>query len=143
MTNPDGNAFAWRRRALIFGCALLAMVLANVAQGSAQTAAAPDNSQAPHPPANVNTPHQLVLTGCLRRDSHGIYSLTNENGKTFNLIAALDSVDLSKHVFHVVRITGKEAPNVILPGASENSQAPSTPVMRVLTLEVLSNSCTR
>ncbi len=132
------------KRHLRFFCVVPLLVLAACAFGSAQTASAGD-PQTSHPPANINTPHQLVITGCLRRDSHGTYFITDENGKTWSLIAGSDSVDLSKHVFHAVRITGKEAPNAKLPVSGENSQtqAPPPSVLRVLTLEVLSNSCTR
>jgi hypothetical protein len=113
--------------------------------GSAQTTATSGDPQQSHPPANINTPHQLVITGCLRRDSRGTYFLTSENGKRWNLIAGSDTVDLSKHVFHAVRITGKEAPSATSPGTADNSQSqvPPVSVLRVLTLEVLSNSCTR
>lgn len=143
VTKLDVQGSVQRRSTLTFCCALLAIVLSSFVAGSAQTNA-PGNPQTVHPPVNINTPHQLVVTGCLRRDSASTYSITNENGKTFDLIPAVDSVDLSKHVFHAVRITGKEAPNVILPGTADSSpQSPPPAVLRVLTLEVLSNSCTR
>ena len=145
MKRPYNTRATRLRHQLNCCCAIWFIVLSSCAIASAQTSGVPASAQNNHPPANINTPHQLVVTGCLRRDSAGAYSLTGETGKTWNLIAGSDSVDLSKHVFHAVKITGKEAPNANLPSASDNSQAQSPPpaVLRVLTLEVLSNSCTR
>jgi hypothetical protein len=134
-----------QRQLMSFCCALLSIVLSSGGVASAQAGAAAVSGQNSHPPANINTPHQLIIAGCLRRDSAGTYSLTGDTGKTWNLIPGSDDVDLSKHVFHAVRITGKEAPAAKPPDAADNSQAQSPPpsVLRVLTLEVLSNSCTR
>ena len=123
---------------------VIMMLLSSSMLASAQASGPAGNAQASHPPANITMPHQLTLTGCLRRDSNGVYSLTNENGKTFDLVSGSDTVDLSKHVFHAVSVTGKESPKAAPPVATEGSQqSPPPAVLRVLTLEVLSNSCTR
>lgn len=141
--NADGSEAA-RSKHLLHIVWVLVMLMGSGVLGCAQTSAASSGGQTAHPPGNISTPHQLVITGCLRRDSAGVYSITNENGKTFNLISAANDVDLSKHVFHAVRITGKEAPNVEPPApANPAQQSPPLSALRVLTLEVLSNSCTR
>ena len=132
----------WRRQLSLFS-ALLALGVTLCLFGAAQTNPGHSNPQDSHPPANINTPHQLVITGCLRRDSNGAYSLTSENGKTWNLIAGSDSVDLSKHVFHAVKITGKEASSAQPTDGGDNPQTEKLSTLRVLTLEVLSRSCTR
>ncbi len=116
----------------------------------AQTGTGQSNPQTAHPPANIGMPHQIEITGCLKRGNEaGTFALTDVNGRTWALISGNSDVNLSKHIFHAVTITGKEVPTSQQhngagdqPQASQQSNNPRLE-LRVLTLEVLSRSCTR
>ena len=72
--------------------------------------------------------------------------LTDHNGKTWTLVPGNSGIDLSKNIFHVVTIAGKEVPLPQEHGAgeaTENSQNISHVALRVLSLDVISRSCTR
>jgi hypothetical protein len=94
------------------------------------------------PPANIGMPHQMAITGCLRHNTQPEgYYLTGENGVSWKLIPG-ENVDLSAHVLHSVTVTGKaanEAGEKLVGGETTKDK----PVLRVLTLKVLSPSCTR
>ncbi len=120
--------------AAIGGCVLL--VLGSCPAVHAQT------QRAPQPTPNITTPHQVAVTGCLRRAGMpGTYAITDETGTTWVLTSNSADIDLSRQVMHVVAVTGKEAPG----GSSPNDGQPGNPPrsLRVLTLKTLSPSCTR
>jgi len=113
----------------------------------AQTSAAQSGQQPANPPRMATPPLQILVTGCLKRTSDGGYSLTDSNGVTWQLSS--NSVNLGDHVMHVVSVAGK-------PGTlAKSEQSPSQPAgnqeppgksahaLRVITLKMLSNSCTR
>lgn len=114
----------------------------------AQNTATESGQQAPSPPANINTPHQILVTGCLKRGNEaGGYYIKDQNGKTWELVSGSSGIDLSAHVQHAVTITGKE---VTTPKDQEAAKQPSESAegnphsdLRVLTLKMLSPSCTR
>jgi hypothetical protein len=97
-------------------------------------------------PGPISPPIQIAVTGCLKRGNEGGYRLTDQNGTTWQLTS--ETVNLAEHLNHVVTVTGKPAPT---PKQQEaNSQSGTTeagsrpsPGLRVLTLKMLSNSCTR
>lgn len=100
-----------------------------------------------NPPRTASPPIQIAVTGCLKRGNEGGYRLTDQNGTTWQLTS--QTVDLGEHLNHVVTVTGKPAPtpkqqeaNSQQSGAPEAGSKPS-PGLRVLTLKMLSNSCTR
>lgn len=103
------------------------------------------NEQTAKAPADAGTAHQILVTGCLKRGNQtGTYVITDRNSTTWELVSGSAEVDLSKHIFHAVSIAGKEVP----PPQQENpatNQQPGSPVheLRVLSLQVLSRSCTR
>jgi hypothetical protein len=134
-------------RSLYFFCASCLLVVGSTALESTESAA-PVAWQSSQPPANVSAPHQLAVTGCLRRDSNGGYSITDQNGKTWELVPGSSDIDLSRQIFHVVEVTGKagpiaKPPQSQTPPDNSGTQAPPRVKLQVLTLEVLSNSCTR
>jgi len=94
----------------------------------------------------MSPPIQIAVTGCLKRSNEGGYRLKDRNGTTWQLTS--DTVDLHDHLNHVVTVTGKPAPtpqpeaNNPQDGTAATASKPS-PGLRVLTLKMLSNSCTR
>jgi hypothetical protein len=70
---------------------------------------------------------------------------TDRNGTTWELVSGSADVDLSKHIFHVVSIAGNEVPPSRQPesGTQDEQNDISRHELRVLTLQVLSRSCTR
>ena len=89
---------------------------------------------------NLAPSHQLLITGCLRRNAEGAaYSITDAQGRSWRLVGEADSdVHLQDHVFHVVTVTGKEAQN-----NTHDAPTNQLPTLRVLSLKMVSNSCTR
>jgi len=113
-----------------------------VAQSGGEPAAQPS----PTPPQTASPPIQLLLTGCLKRANDGGYRLTDHNGITWQLSST--SVDLAEHVNHSVTITGKPTElskqQAAQNQSSDSGKAGNTPRgLQVLTLKMLSNSCTR
>ncbi len=112
----------------------------------AQSEALQTNVPIAKPAANVGMPHQILVTGCLKRGNQAdTFVIADQNGTSWELVSGSSAVDLSKHIFHAVRITGKEVPSSQKPESSAQS-APSDTThheLRVLTLQVLSRSCTR
>jgi hypothetical protein len=89
----------------------------------------------------MSPPIQVAVTGCLKRGNEGGFRIT-QNGTTWRLIAK--DVDLAGQLNHVVTVTGKLAPLPPQPGEnSENEAGNPSHGLRVLTLKMLSNSCTR
>lgn len=98
-------------------------------------------SPAQQAPGTMSPPIQILLTGCLRRSNSGGYRLTDQNGTTWELTS--HNVNLAEHVFHAVSVTGKPTtPATPQNDKSESNSSPSRS-LQVLTLKVLSPSCTR
>jgi hypothetical protein len=89
------------------------------------------------PPPGINTHHQILVSGCVKRSNDGGYLLTDQNGKTWELTAG--KYNLAEQVSHSVRVAGKEFGDTRPKGSSGNL----TPGLRVVDLKVLSPSCTR
>ena len=114
----------------------------------AQSAGAQNPQAATQPGRTATNPLQIALTGCLKRSSStGGYSIADQNGTTWELKST--SVNLAEHVNHSVTVTGKPvsqgAPQTSSRQESGSTQTGSKPqyVLRVLTLQLLSPSCTR
>ncbi len=137
-----------RRHLALVILAILSLGLSLRAQSSAPQGAQSSETQSgqsdANPPRTMSPPIQISLTGCLKRGNVGGYRLTDQNGITWMLISK--DVDLAEHLNHVVTVTGKPAP---LPpqqqGADSQQSEGSNPAhgLRVLTVKMLSNSCTR
>jgi len=113
----------------------------------AQSSATPGGQSDTNPPRTVSPPIQIAVTGCLKRSNEGGYRLTDHNGTTWLLTS--DTVNLAEHLNHSVTVTGKpvttpkqQEANSQQGGTAEGGSKPS-PGLRVLTLNMLSNSCTR
>ena len=107
----------------------------------------PEQSSTAGPPRTASPPIQILVTGCLKRASDGGYYLTDANATTWQLSS--NTVNLADHVMHAVSIAGKPASLVkSQPSASEPTGKPgnadnSAHQLQVITLKMLSNSCTR
>jgi hypothetical protein len=112
------------------------------AQSSSQSA-----QSGASPGGIMTTPLQILVTGCLKRGNQaGEYYLSDQNGTIWKLTST--SVNLAEHVQHSVTVTGKPISNPQPPadngqaGKTQDSSKPQ-PGLRVLTLKMLSSSCTR
>ena len=127
-------------------CLVLLAVVSLGLPPSAQTGGSAEQQNS-RPPGNISTPLQILVTGCLKRASDGGYYITDRNGTTWELVAGDSSIDLARHIFHTVSITGKHASPAKQQGGNNESQRTGTgaphSTLRVLSLQVLSPSCTR
>ena len=100
-------------------------------QDKAQTGQAGQNR-------TVTNPLLVNVTGCLRKNSASEgYYIADANGRTWELTSK--KVDLSKHVFHVVSVSGHPSTDAKTgEGKSEQQFG-----LDVTELEMVSNSCTR
>ena len=100
------------------------------------------------PGGPATTPLEIALTGCLRRTGadNGFY-LADQNGTTWKLTS--DSVQLSEHMNQSVTVSGKPIrtprhQETFSPQAGQTTgSSESQPILRVLSITVLSRSCTR
>jgi hypothetical protein len=135
-----------RYPAILFLFMVLACLVTQPA-AYAQSEGAQPGQSSPNPPGMVSPPIQILVSGCLKRGSDGGYYLSDRNGTTWQLTS--DKVNLAEHVMHAVTVTGKpggipkqpETGNQ--PGQPAQSSGSPSPGLRVLTLKMLSNSCTR
>jgi len=128
------------RRSIAIWVMCLAMVsLVPAVRG--QTAAEPAAPPSAAPPQTMSPPIQLLLTGCLKRANDGGYRLTDANGVTWLLSSK--SVDLAAQLNHSVTVTGK--PTVVAKEQAKDQANDGSSVrsLQVLTVKMLSNSCTR
>ncbi len=99
-----------------------------------------DNTQNSQPNQNrtVTNPLLVNVTGCLKRDSTtGGYYVADQNGRPWELTSK--KVDLGKHLFHVVSVSGHPSSGPkTQQGRSEQQFA-----LDVTELEMVRNSCTR
>ena len=116
-------------------------------QVSAQTSDSQSGQSPTTPPHVMTPPLQILVSGCLKRSSDGGYYLTDSNGITWQLSS--NSVNLGDQVMHVVSVAGKPG-TMGQPEQSPNQAAgkpqpsdTSARSLRVITLKMLSNSCTR
>lgn len=131
-----------RRPALMSALVILAILGLGLAL-RAPSGATQSGQSDTNPPRTVSPPIQLVVTGCLKRSNEGGYRLSDQNGTTWQLTSK--DVNLAEHLNHVVTVTGKPATT---PKQQEANSQPSeagnpSPGLRVVTLKMLSNSCTR
>jgi hypothetical protein len=99
---------------------------------------------AANPPGTATPPLQVLVTGCLKRSSDGGYYLTDANGTTWQLSS--DSMNLGDHVMHVVSVAGKPATlakSEPSQGGKPDAADNSARSLSVVTLKMVSNSCTR
>lgn len=95
----------------------------------------------------ASPPLQVLVTGCLKRSHNGGYYLTDRNGTHWRLSSS--KVNLGDQVLHEVTVTGKPAalaiPNQTASQENDSSQAGGkpSPSLQVLTLKMLSDSCSQ
>ena len=129
-------------------CGMLYILLAAAPLLLAQAGGMQGPQSGNAPPRTVSPPIQVRLSGCLKANDHGGYYITDQNGDTWELIPG-NNVDLAEHVYHSVIVTGKPAslaPQKEMKSESgEKAEAEGCPrhQLRVLTLKMLSPSCTR
>ena len=113
----------------------------------AQSSAGSQNAQTGmNPGGTVTTPLQVAVTGCLKRGNEGAgYFIADQNGTRWKLVP--NGVNLAEHINHSVMVTGKP---VTSDAQADNEQGVKTkedakpqPSLRVLTIKMLSPSCTR
>jgi hypothetical protein len=114
---------------------------------SAQSDGTQSGQTPANPPRMATPPIQILVSGCLRRGNDGGYYIADRNGVTWKLSST--TVDLSAHVMHAVTVTGKPAgltqppPTANQQDGNAESNGSSPHGLQVLTLKMLSNSCTR
>ncbi|MFZ0312632.1 MAG: hypothetical protein WAL85_08000 [Candidatus Korobacteraceae bacterium] len=125
---------------------ILAILFLGLSLGAQTTATSGGQSPAT-PPNTMSPPIQIAVTGCLKRGNEGGYRLKDQNGTIWQLTST--AVKLGHHLNQVIAVTGKPAPttpqseaNPSQGGTTDTAAKPS-PGLRVLTLKMLSNSCTR
>lgn len=107
---------------------------------------APQNSQTKQGPS-AKSGVLVSVQGCLKKNAAtGGYYVADEQGRTWELSSK--KVDLSKHIFHVVSVSGHPSARPQMPeGKSEQGQTPEGGTQHfaldVTELEMMSNSCTR
>ena len=135
MSHRAQFALRWAELLLVGLCSLLLL-----GQDSMQ------NSQT-GPGQTAGTPLHVNITGCLKKNAAtGGYYVSDANGRTWELSSK--KVDLAKHVFHVVSVSGHPVSASNMPeGKSEAGQKPEggnqPPSLDVVELTMISNSCTR
>jgi len=125
------------------------VVLALLAGGqlSAQSSQAQSSQTQANPPRMATPPLEILATGCLKRGPDGGYYLGDRNGNTWELSST--KVNLAEQVMHVVTVTGRPGEFAQSPasgnqqGSKPESRNNSARPLQVLTLKMLSNSCTR
>jgi len=134
--------------AMILRILILAVGVAMLPLGlSAQSSETQSGQTQANPPRMASPPIQILVSGCLRRGHDGGYYISDRNGITWALSST--TVDLSAQVMHAVTVTGKPAgltqppPQASQPSGNAASGGSSQHALQVLTLKMLSNSCTR
>ena len=122
---------------LLFVATLIAVIA--VPPGQTQSAGTRGVQSSDNTIGRAAPSEQVQASGCLRRGNDGGYYLKDRNGLTWVLSSS--TVDLSQHIMHSVSITGKiTKPQT---GDTDSSGGKPSPSLEVLTLTVLSPSCTR
>ena len=120
-------------------CLLFLATLIAVTPAQAQSAGTRGVQSSDNAAGRAAPSEQVQATGCLRRGNDGGYYLKDRNGLAWALSSS--TVDLSQHIMHSVSITGKiTKPQA---GETDSSGGKPSPSLEVLTLTVLSPSCTR
>jgi hypothetical protein len=114
---------------------------------AAQSGGAQTSQPGMSPGGVATTPLQIAVTGCLKQshETHS-YFIADQNGTTWKLTSS--AVNLAEHVNHSVMVTGKPIATDQQQGSSDQAGktddgAKPQPSLRVLTLKLLSPSCTR
>ncbi len=126
---------------------LVSASLLGLAPVWAQSGATPGGQSSANPPGVASPPIQIAVTGCLKRSYDGGYYITDRNGTHWRLSS--NKVDLDANVMHVVMVTGRPGSlaNQNESASQQNETAQTSgkrsPSLQVLTVKMLSNSCTR
>jgi hypothetical protein len=112
---------------------LAAIALLSAVCVVAQQAPTSQSSQ----PQATSSDNQAVIEGCLASASGGGFALTDQTGAS-RLLAGATS-DLSSHIGHQVRLTGKEATPPSTPTSDNPSQ--SKGAFNVSKVEMISDTC--
>lgn len=131
---------AWLASVVLVLVALFFVTPSSVAQNTAA-----QNNQ---PGGGFATPPiQVEVTGCLKRGETGGYYVKDQNGHIWDLVSS--KVNLSGQVEHSVAISGKPAA-LLHPQETQQESGRQTGTegnhstnLQVLTLKMLSPSCTR
>lgn len=114
---------------------------------AAQSGSAQDAQSGASTGRTATPPIQVMVTGCLKRGGEsGGYYIADLNGTTWKLTSS--TVNLAEHVNHSVMVTGKPVTNTQQQGNNEQGGKTEEggkpqPCLRVLTVKMLSPSCTR
>ena len=95
---------------------------------------------------SVTHPLLVNVTGCLKKNgTSGDYYVADQNGRTWELTSK--KVDLSKHLFHTVSVSGhpynRSNPQKETSNPGQQAEGNGTVTLDVTELDVLSPSCTR
>ncbi|MGB8771924.1 MAG: hypothetical protein WCC92_20080 [Candidatus Korobacteraceae bacterium] len=135
MSHRSGLPFCWAVLVLLGVCSLMLFAQDNPQSGQTGN----------HP--TVSIPLQLNLTGCLKKSASGAYSVTDQNGRTWELTS--QKTDLAKYVFQTVSVSGHPSTEARKQeGQSEESQSAKAGGnqyfgLDVTEITVVSPSCTR
>ena len=134
------------RRAGFLVCLLVVAALSLAGVAIAQSSDTSGSPPAAHPGGFATNPLQVALTGCLKRSSvTGKFVLADQGGSSWELTSP--SIDLAPQLNHSVTVTGKPVSSAPPPNGQQNGAVADTDrpqhVLRVLTLKMLSPSCTR
>jgi hypothetical protein len=124
---------------------LLAVLFLGVTWVSAQTTSSQDPTSSQPQSSQMdktsqsNTASQTTVEGCIS-SSNGSYTLTDSQGKTYQLMG--DSAKLSKHVGHEVKVTGTESAASSASSDSGGMSGGSQMSVEVSSLKHVSKTCT-
>jgi hypothetical protein len=95
----------------------------------------------------ITIPLQINVTGCLKKSASGGYSVTDQNGRTWELNSK--TANLAKYAFHTVSVSGHPSTeSKTHEGQSEQNQSAKAAGnqyfgLDVTEITVVSPSCTR
>jgi hypothetical protein len=103
-----------------------------------------DNSQQTQK-LKATAPLQIIVTGCLKKNASGGFSVADQSGKTWELTSK--KIDLAKYVFNTISASGHPSTGLSDSKEGSNEQNPEGGGQRfrmdVMDLTVVSRSCTR
>jgi hypothetical protein len=104
-----------------------------------------DNSQQAQQKPKVTAPLQINVTGCLKKNASGGFSVADQSGRTWELTSK--KVDLAKYVFNTINASGHPSTGLSDQKEGNSEQNPEGGGQRfrmdVMELTVVSRSCTR
>lgn len=103
-----------------------------------------DNSQQAQKP-KVTTPLQINVTGCLKKNASGGFSVADQSGRTWELTSK--KIDFAKYVFNTISASGHPSTGSSDAKEGSSEQNPEGGGQRfrmdVMDVTVVSRSCTR